>query len=186
MPFRHFLTKIFSTYIISSPIRNILIFNILRQDHLQLRNQNLKSQYFSYLTDLKPTSHSAKMGEMSQNSGKEMTSNLSSIFPSTATILCGRSYILVLLRKVHTYPDLLSVFCFYLDIRLFFWFFRLFPSLDICLHLAFSRGWGRFSKVLWLKKLEILLYLLIFTHSRPCKSSFLLTLEVVKANFYNL
>ena len=75
---------------------------------------------------------------------------------------------------------------FYLDIRLFFWFFRLFPSLDICLHLAFSRGWGRFSKVLWLEKLEILLYLLIFTHSRPCKSSFLLTLEVVKANFYNL
>ena len=29
----------------------------------------------------------------------------------------------------------------YLDIRLFFWFFRLLPSLDICLHLAFSRGW---------------------------------------------
>ena len=30
---------------------------------------------------------------------------------------------------------------FYLDIRLFLWFFRLLPSLDICLHLAFSRGW---------------------------------------------
>ena len=78
-------------------------------------------------------------------------------------------------------------FCsIYLDIRLFFWFFRLFPSLDICLHLAFSRSWGRFSKVLWLEKLEILLYLLNFTHSRPCKSWFLHTLEVVKANFYNI
>ena len=29
---------------------------------------------------------------------------------------------------------------FYLDIRLFFWFFRLLPSLEICLHPAFSRG----------------------------------------------
>ena len=35
---------------------------------------------------------------------------------------------------------------FYLDIRLFFWSFRLLPSLDICLHLAFSRG-GRSTMI---------------------------------------
>ena len=34
-----------------------------------------------------------------------------------------------------------EIYPFYLDIRLFLWFFRLLPSLDICLHLAFSRGW---------------------------------------------
>ena len=38
-----------------------ILYVLLGQDYLQLRNQNLKSQYLSYLTDLKPTSHSAKM-----------------------------------------------------------------------------------------------------------------------------
>ena len=114
---------------------------------------------------------------------KTLYVNLQIWFPKWAFLLGLWLMILALLTCT---PVSQGVWNFYLDIRLFFWFFRLFPSLDICLHLAFSRGWGRFSKVLWLEKLEILLYLLIFTHSRPCKSWFLHTLEVVKANFYNI
>ena len=43
-------------------------------------------------------------------------------------------------EKVKLISQFQRFFSFYLDIRLFLWFFRLLPCLDICVHLAFSRG----------------------------------------------
>ena len=67
-----------------------ILYVLLGQDYLQLRNQNLKSQYFSYLTDLKPTSHSAKMVVWGKWA-KILEKRWPPIYlqSSTATILCG-------------------------------------------------------------------------------------------------